>query len=68
MSLAISNPRNRSFSTRFEHVWASLRRYQIRQGLAWSFLTVALGLTALVAADYRLELPWNTAGGRSHRA
>ena len=40
-------------------MWASLRRYQVRQGLAWSLLAAALGLVALAAADYRLELPWN---------
>ena len=59
MSLATSEPEELKFLARFEHVWASLRRYQIRQGLAWSLLTAVLGLTALVAADYRLELPWS---------
>ena len=41
------------------------------QGLAWSFLAAALGLAALAAADYLLELPGSTraaglaaAGGR----
>jgi hypothetical protein len=58
MSLAISEPRTSNFVTRFDRVWASLRRYQVRQGLAWSLLAAALGLMALVAADYRLELPW----------
>ena len=59
MSLAISEPRTLKFLNRFERVWASLRRYQVRLGLAWSFLTGALGLIALAAADYRLELPTN---------
>ena len=59
MSLATIESPKPKFLDRFEHVWASLRRYQIRQGLAWSFLTVTLGLTALVAADHRLELLWN---------
>jgi hypothetical protein len=59
MSLAISESQDVTFHTRFEHVWASLRRYQVRQGLGWSFLAAALGLAALAAADYRLELPWN---------
>ncbi len=67
MSLATSEPQKPKFLNRFEHVWASLRRYQVRQGLGWSFLAAALGLAVLVAADYRLELPWNTAGGRSPR-
>ncbi len=59
MSLAISESQDVTFHTRFEHVWASLRRYQVRQGLGWSFLAAALGLAALAAADYRLEMPWN---------
>jgi hypothetical protein len=57
MSLAISEPQRMTFFTRFEGVWTSLRRYQIRQGLAWTCLAAALGLGALVVADYRLELP-----------
>ena len=40
MSLATIEPPKPKFLTRFEHVWASLRRYQLRQGLAWWFLTV----------------------------
>jgi hypothetical protein len=60
MSLATSEPQNLQFLTRFEHVWASLRRYQLRQGLGWSFLAAGLGLAALAAVDYRLELPWGT--------
>ena len=59
MSLATSEPQNLKFLARFEHVWASLRRYQVAQGLGWSFLAAALGLAALAAADYRLELPWS---------
>ncbi|MFI5459341.1 MAG: DUF4175 family protein [Isosphaerales bacterium] len=59
MSLATTEPPKPKFLGRFEHVWASLRRYQVRQGLAWSFLTVVLGLTALVMADYRMELAWS---------
>ena len=59
MSLAISEPRNRPFLARFDRVWASLRRYQIRQGGAWSLLAATFGLMALVAADYRLELSWS---------
>ena len=57
MSLAISEPQKLKFLTRFEGVWVALRRYQVRQGLAWVFLTGTLGLIALAAADYRLELP-----------
>jgi hypothetical protein len=57
MSLATSEPRNAKFLTRFEHVWASLRRYQLGQGLAWSCLAAILGAAALALADYRLELP-----------
>ena len=41
MSIAISEPRTSNFLTRFDRVWASLRRYQIRQGLAWSFFAAA---------------------------
>ncbi len=37
-----------------------MRRYQVREGLGWSFLACALGLALLTLADYRLELPWNT--------
>ena len=59
MSLATSEPQNLKFLTRFEHVWVSLRRYQVRQGLGWSFLAAALGLALLAAIDYRLELRWN---------
>ena len=33
MSLATSEPQEPKFLARFEHVWASLRRYQVRQGL-----------------------------------
>ena len=60
MSLATIERPKPKFLDRFEHVWASLRKYQLRQGLAWWFFIVALGLTLLVAADFRLELPWNT--------
>ena len=59
MSIATYEPQDLKFLTRFEHVWVSLRRYQVRQGLGWSFLAAALGLAALAAIDYRLELPWN---------
>ncbi len=59
MSLATSEPRELKFLTRFEHIWTSLRRYQVREGLGWSFLVGALGLAVLAAVDYRLELPWN---------
>jgi hypothetical protein len=59
MSLANSDPRDPKFLTRFRHVWTSLRRYQVREGLGWSFLAGALGLAVLAAADYRLELPGN---------
>jgi hypothetical protein len=58
MSLATSEHHNLKFLTRFEHVWASLRRYQVRQGLGWSFLAAGLGVAVLAAADYWLELPW----------
>jgi hypothetical protein len=57
MSLANSEPRELRFRTRFEHIWTSLRRYQVREGLGWSFLAGSLGLAVLAAADYRLELP-----------
>ena len=56
MSLAIAEPPKPKFLARFDHVWAALKRYQIRQGAAWSFLIAALGVITLVAADYRLEL------------
>ncbi len=59
MSLATSEPTETKFLVRFAHVWASLRRFQIRQGLCWTFLAAALGLAILTAADFRLELPWN---------
>jgi hypothetical protein len=59
MSLATSEPRDLKFLTRFENIWTTLRRYQVREGLGWSFLAGALGLAVLAAADYRLELPWN---------
>jgi hypothetical protein len=59
MSLATHEPRDATFLERFEHIWAALRRYQVREGLGWSFLAGAVGLAALAAADYRLELPWN---------
>ncbi len=62
MSVAISEPQKLKFLNRFERVWAALRGYQVRQGLAWSFLTGALGLIVLVVADYRLELPTNARG------
>ncbi len=58
MSLATSEPQSVKFLTRFDHVWASLRRYQLGQGLGWSFLAAALGLAALALADYQWELPW----------
>jgi hypothetical protein len=60
MSLATTEPQHVKFLARFEHVWASLRRYQLGQGLGWSFLAAALGLAALATADYRWELPWRT--------
>lgn len=60
MSLLTAEPKEQRFLARFDHVWASLRRYQIRQGLCWSFLSATLGLLLLVAADWWLELPWNT--------
>ncbi len=63
MSLATSEPTETKFLVRFAHVWASLRRFQIRQGLCWTFLAAALGLVILTAADFRLELPWNARAG-----
>ena len=60
MSLATSELRDLTFLARFQHIWTSLRRYQVREGLGWSFLACALGLALLTLADYRLELPWNT--------
>ncbi|MDR3636296.1 MAG: hypothetical protein P4L84_21010 [Isosphaeraceae bacterium] len=60
MTLLTAEPREQKFLARFEHVWTSLRRYQVRQGLCLSFLTAALGLLAMAAADWWLELPWNT--------
>jgi hypothetical protein len=59
MSLATSEQKETKFLARFEHVCESLRRFQIRQGLCWTVLAAALGLAALAAADFRLELPWN---------
>ena len=59
MSLAISEHQKSKFLTRFDLLWEALRRYQLREGMAWSFLAGALGLIALVGADYRLELPTN---------
>ena len=56
MSVAISEPQQPTFLARFERVWTSLRSYQVRQGLAWSFLAVALGLITLASADYVWEL------------
>ena len=60
MSLATSEPRRTEFLVRFEHVCASLRRYQVRQGLCLTLLAAALGLAALAAADFRWELPLAT--------
>ena len=45
------------FLRRFEQIWASLRRYQLRLGLGLTFLTAATGFGLLAWADYRLELP-----------
>jgi hypothetical protein len=56
MSVAILEAPKPKLLARFEHVWAALQRYQIRNGAAWSLLTAALGLVVLVVADYRLEL------------
>ena len=57
MSLATTEVR---FLSRFEQIWAALRRHQVRQGLGWSVLTAALGVGLLAWADYRLELTWTT--------
>src|SRR5262245_10917447 len=59
MSLANSEPGDLRFLTRFQHIWTSLRRYQVWEGLGRSFLAGALGLAVLAAADYRLEWSWN---------
>jgi hypothetical protein len=59
MSLAISEHQKSKFLTRFDLLWEALRRYQLGEGLAWSFLAGALGLVALVGADFWLELPTN---------
>ena len=57
MSLATHEPK---FLSRFEQIWATLRRFQARQGVGWSVLAAATGLGLLAWADYRLELPWST--------
>ena len=44
------------FLRRFEQIWAALRRYQARLGLAATVLAAATGLGLLAWADYRLEL------------
>jgi len=51
MSLATSEPRELKFVARLEQVCASLRRYQVRQGLCWTFLAAALGLAQLQRID-----------------
>jgi hypothetical protein len=58
MSLAISEPSGTKFLTRFEHVCASLRTFQIGLGLSWTLLAAVLGFTSLAVADFLLELPW----------
>ncbi len=60
MSLSVVEAREPKFLARFENVWSSLRRFQVRQGLCLSFLVTALCLLGLVVADYRLELSWPT--------
>jgi len=58
VSLLTTAPKEQTFLDRLEHLRGSLRRFQIRQGLAWTTFAAALGLIALVAADFRFELPW----------
>ena len=60
VTLLTIEPKELKFLARFEHVWASLRRYQVRQGLCLSFLAAALGLVVLVVADF---MPGHTLGG-----
>ena len=61
MSLATSEPTETKFLDRFEHVWASIahgsRSARVCAGRSWPRCS---GLTLLTAADFRLELPWNT--------
>jgi hypothetical protein len=58
VSLTMARPRAATFLDRFEHVRASLRRWQVLLGLCQTFLTAALGLAALMAVDYEWELAY----------
>lgn len=64
MSLATSEPTATKFLNRFEHVCASIRRFQVALGLCWTLLAAVLGFTLLTVADFLFELPWimRTAG------
>jgi hypothetical protein len=57
VSLLTTDPKQETFLDRFEQLRATLRRFQVRQGLGWTALAAALGLLALTAADYWFELP-----------
>src|SRR5436305_14558976 len=59
VSLLTSETGELRFLARFEDIWESLRRFQVRQGLCWTFLAAAVGLGLLVVADYGLELSWS---------
>ena len=52
------------FLRRFEQIRASLRRYQVRLGLAATVLAAATGLGFLAWSDYYLELPRAARGRR----
>jgi hypothetical protein len=58
MSLATSEPTATKFLHRFEHVCASIRRFQVALGLCWTLLAAVLGFTLLTVADFFFELPW----------
>jgi hypothetical protein len=60
VSVLTSETQELRFLTRFENVWESLRRYQVRQGLCWTFLAAALALGTLMVADHGWELAWST--------
>src|SRR5262245_7203091 len=58
----MTEPRGQTFLDRFERLRRSLRRFQVRLGLSWTALAGGLGLLALMAADFWLELPWAARG------
>ena len=56
---ATTEPR---FLVRFDRIWEALRRYQVREGLCWTFMVTVLALGVLSLADYWFELPLTARG------